>query len=579
MIDKKLINAVSGVKKYIFLNVLFQWIGMLINSAVIILVTLLLGKALSHAVSLKNASVISILILICILLRAVCTLKSSEYSHLSACQVKVSLRDKLFRKIMSIGAAYTDKVSSSEVTQVSVEGINQLEVYFGAYLPQLFYSVLAPITLFAVLSFINLKIALILLACVPLIPISIMAVQKLAKRIFSGYWNSYTSLGDTFLENIQGFTLLKTYQADEYKNIQMNNEAEKFRKITMKVLYMQLNSITIMDLIAFGGTALGLIMALNEYAKGNIHFTGCLAVILLAADFFIPMRQLGSYFHIAMNGLAAGDKIFRILNIEDDKKDYNIIESDNYDVEVSDLYFSYNGKNDVLRNINMNIPHKGFVAITGESGCGKSTLAGILSGRYRAFKGNAQLAGVNLSEIFPESIMAAVTYISFNSRLFKGSMRENLLMGNPNATDEMLWDVLTKAKIAEFVSRNGGLDMMLDENGSNLSGGQRQKTAFARAVLHDTPIYIFDEASSNIDVESENDIIDEIYEMAHKKTIIFISHRLRNIIKSDKIYVMSDGTIAEEGTHEELLRNGGTYSELWERQNIMENFVVSGEDL
>ncbi|MGN0325236.1 MAG: ABC transporter ATP-binding protein/permease, partial [Lachnospiraceae bacterium] len=459
--------------------------------------------------------------------------------------------------------------------QVAVEGVDQLETYFGAYLPQFFYAMLAPLTLFVVLCFVNVPCAASLLICVPLIPVAIVAVQRWAKKLLAKYWGQYTALGDTFLENLQGLTTLKIYQADDFKQKEMNEESEKFRKITMKVLTMQLNSITIMDLIAYGGAALGVIMSVTQYRAGNVSLAGCLLIILLSADFFIPMRMLGSFFHIAMNGMAASDKIFRLLDLPEYPATSEKIEED-CTIVCSKLHFSYEKEREILHGIDMFFQAGSFTSIVGESGCGKSTVSAILTGRNKGYKGSVTIGGKELKIIEEGSLMKNITYISHQSYLFKGTVRENLLMGCPAASDEELWAVLDRVNLLAFLKGENGLDTKLNEKASNLSGGQCQRLALARALLHDSPIYIFDEATSNIDIESENDIVAVIHALAAQKTVIMISHRLANVTDSDNIYVMDQGTIAESGTHEELLKKNGMYTKLWNAQQYLENYGKEG---
>ena len=521
--------------------------------------------------------------------RFVCTLLSSRMGYLSSKTVKKVLREKIYEKLLRLGASYNGQVKTSEVVQVAVEGVEQLETYFGSYLPQFFYAMLAPLTLFACLCFVNVPSAVVLLVCVPLIPVSIAAVQTWAKKLLSKYWGQYTALGDTFLENLQGLTTLKIYQADGFKNEEMNREAEKFRRITMKVLTMQLNSITIMDLIAYGGAALGVIMAATQFRAGNVTLSGCLLLILLSADFFIPMRQLGSFFHVAMNGMAAGDKIFRLLDLPETEEKTGCFPPD-CDIVCTGLRFSYdgnssgggdfdNGGREILCGIDMEFPKGRFVSIVGESGCGKSTAAAVLMGRNRGFGGSVEIGGRALADIRESELMKNITYVSHQSYLFKGTVRENLRMGKPDASDPELWEVLERVNMAGFSRSGGGLDTFLTEKASNLSGGQRQRLALARALLHDSPVYIFDEAASNIDVESENDIMREIHGLAGHKTVILISHRLANVTESDNIYVMDGGNVAESGSHEQLLARGGIYAKLWNTQQSLENFGKDGTDI
>jgi len=438
---------------------------------------------------------------------------------------------------------------------------------------------LAPLTLFIVLLRVNVPSALVLFVCVPLIPAAIAGVQTWAKKLLAKYWGQYTALGDTFLENLQGLTTLKIYQADAFKNQKMNEESEKFRKITMKVLTMQLNSITIMDVIAYGGAALGVFFSVTQYQKGKVDLAGALLVILLSADFFIPMRQLGSFFHIAMNGMAASDKIFRFLELpEAPEKKAEFPE--NTEIVCKNLYFSYEKDREILKGIDLKIPKGKLVAIAGESGCGKSTVASVLMGRNRGYQGQIRIGDIELSEISECSLMQNITYISHNSYLFKGTVQENLQMGNPDAGEQEMWKVLEQTKLAAFLRGEAGLDTELAEKASNLSGGQCQRLALARALLHDSPVYIFDEATSNIDVESENDIMEQILLLAkQQKSVLLISHRLTNITKADCIYVMENGEIKEAGTQEALLQKRGLYQKMWDTQQALEHYGKDGKNI
>ncbi len=493
-------------------------------------------------------------------------------SYLSSKAVKQTLRSKIYQKLLQLGASYQEQVKTSEVVQVAVEGVDQLETYFGAYLPQFFYAMLAPVTLFCVLCTVNFPAAIVLLVCVPLIPVAIAAVQTWAKKLLGKYWGQYTALGDTFLENLQGLTTLKIYQADGYKNEVMNREAEKFRKITMKVLTMQLNSITIMDLIAYGGAALGVILAATQLASGQVSLFGCLLIILLAADFFLPMRQLGSFFHVAMNGMAASDKIFRLLDLPVEETQNPKPFPADRDIHCRGLHFSYEPDREILHGVDLDFPQGSFTALVGESGCGKSTIASILMGRNKGFTGSVTVGDTPLPEIMESSLMEHITYISHNSYLFQGTVRDNLLLAKPQAQDSELWKVLVQVNLADFLRQEQGLDTPLLEQGSNLSGGQRQRLALARALLHDSPVYLFDEATSNIDVESENEIMEQIHALAAKKTVILISHRLANVVNADYIYVLDHGDVVEQGTHALLLAQKGAYAKLWNAQQSLKNY-------
>lgn len=464
------------------------------------------------------------------------------------------------------------------MVQLSAEGVEQLETYFGRYLPQFFYSLLAPFTLFAVLSFVNLKASGILLVCVPLIPVSIVAVQKFAKKLLNKYWGSYTELGDSFLENLQGLTTLKIYQSDSQKAEEMDREAEQFRRITMKVLTMQLNSISVMDLVAYGGAAIGMIVTIKEYLAGNLGFSGAFTIILLASEFFIPLRLLGSFFHIAMNGMAASDKIFRLLDMPEEEKGTEQLSGDCLDISFEDVEFSYEKERKILDKVSFHIPRGSFVALVGESGCGKSTIASLLMGRNRGYTGKIYLGEKELSKVQEQSLMQHITMVRHNSYLFKGTVEENLRMGNPKADRAQLEEALRKVNLWEFLKQQEGLQTVLQEKGSNFSGGQCQRLCIARALLHETPVYIFDEAASNIDMESEEIIMEVIHKLAETKTVLLISHRLANVKKSDCIYVLKNGKIAEQGKHEELLNLCGVYKKMYDTQRNLEKYGLEKEE-
>lgn len=570
MINKRLIGAVPESKKYIAGNVALQWCSLCANIAMMSAVTALLAALFAGSMTQSKIVTTAVIALAAVAVRYGCTVGASRMGYLSSKAVKKTLRGAIYDKLLCLGASYSEQVKTSEVVQVAVEGVDQLETYFGAYLPQFFYAMLAPLTLFVVLCFVSVPAAVVLLVCVPLIPVAIAAVQTWAKKLLSKYWGQYTALGDTFLENLQGLTTLKIYQADAFKNDEMNVEAEKFRKITMKVLTMQLNSITIMDLIAYGGAALGVIMAATQLRAGKIDLAGALLIILLAADFFIPMRQLGSFFHIAMNGMAASDKIFRLLDLSEPAHGGVICPAG--DIVCRGLCFSYEPEREILHGVDLTIPQGKFVSLVGESGCGKSTISALLMGRNKGYTGSMTVGGAELRDIEEASLMRRITYVSHQSYLFKGTVRDNLLMGKPGASDDELWSALTQVNLADFLRGKAGLDTLLSERGENLSGGQRQRLALARALLHDSPVYIFDEATSNIDVESENDIMAQIHALAGRKTVLLISHRLANVTASDEIYVLERGNIVQHGTHDALLKQGGAYAALWSAQQALEHY-------
>lgn len=590
MINKRLIGTVSESKKYIAGNVVAQWCSLAANITMMYGITKLFADVYEGNYTSGRLITTVVVIVVAAVVRFICALVSSKMSFLSSKTVKKTLREKIYEKLLKLGMSYRENVQTSEVVQVAVEGCDQLETYFGAYLPQFFYAMLAPLTLFVVLMFVNIPAAIVLLVCVPLIPVSIAVVQTWAKKLLSKYWGQYTALGDTFLENLEGLTTLKIYKADEYKNEQMNIESEKFRKITMKVLTMQLNSVTIMDLVAYGGAALGVIMSATQFKAGHVSLSGALLIILLSADFFIPMRQLGSFFHIAMNGMAASDKIFRLLDLPDSENAMAVHVSDkgagkkvlcpsDADIVCDKLSFAYkdNPGNDTIKGVDITFGKGKLTALVGESGCGKSTISAILMGRNKGYRGHINVGGIELSDISEESLLKNITYISHQSFLFKGTVKDNLLMAKLDATDNELWEVLDKVNLSDFLKSENGLDTRLSEGAGNFSGGQRQRLALARALLHDSPYYIFDEATSNIDVESEDVIMGQIMKLSKDRTVILISHRLANVKNADAIYVLDKGNVVESGTHKELLDRNGAYAKLWNAQMSLENYGLEKE--
>ena len=577
MIKTRLVGLLSHAKKYIVYTILWQWIALLSQVAAVFSIAGLLERVLYQNVTGKALEQTILTLLVVVLIRFLCERMGARSSYLACVDVKRILREKIYEKMLKLGASYSEQVSSSEVVQVSTEGVEQLETYFGKYLPQLFYSLIAPVTLFIILCRVSMKASVILLVCVPLIPISIVVVQKIAKKLLNKYWSIYTGLGDSFLENLQGLTTLKIYQADQQKADEMDVESQNFRKITMKVLTMQLNSTSVMDIVAYGGAAIGMAVAVSEFLKGNIPISGTLCIVLLASEFFLPLRLLGSFFHIAMNGMAASDKIFKILDLPEPQAGEKTLPDGALDVTLKDVHFSYEEDREILKGINLNLPAGSFVSLVGESGCGKSTIAGILAAKNRGYKGEITIGDVALSEVNETDLMKHVVLVRHNSYLFKGTVEENLQMAKPDATKEEMEAVLRKVNLLGFLQTQEGLQTQLLEKASNLSGGQCQRLVIARALLRtESAVYIFDEAASNIDVESEELIMNVIHELAKTKTVLLISHRLANVVKSDKIYFLKDGEIKESGTHEELMRQNGAYRHLYESQMALENYGKEG---
>lgn len=572
MFHKRLIKEFRENQKNIWGMVLTQWV-MLIANVVLMLQTATFIAGMVRGENLQNQSIrLLVTLAVVVVVRSLMSLLNSKLSFEASKQVKARLRTMVYEKMMRLGSSYKEYFQTSEVVQITTEGVEQLEIYFGKYMPQFFYSMLAPVTLFVIVGTMSLKVAVVLLICVPLIPLSIVAVQKFAKKMLAKYWGTYTEMGDSFLECLQGLTTLKIYQADERYAKRMDEEAEKFRKVTMRVLIMQLNSISIMDLVAYGGAAVGIILSILEYQKGVIGLAQCFFIIMISAEFFLPLRLLGSFFHIAMNGNAAADKIFRLVDLEEDQGEKSAeMEGESDEIAFSNVSFSYEAEKKVLEGISFRAGH-GLTALVGESGCGKSTTTLLLMGDRRVDEGQIFIGDMPIDKMDLKALRRKITRIRHDSYLFAGTIRENLLMGKEDATETQMKEALREVNLLDFVEKSGGLDFVLLEKASNLSGGQKQRLSLARALLHDTPIYIFDEATSNVDVESENDIMAVVRKLAKTKTVLLISHRLANVVSADQIYVLKDGMIVEKGQHEALCKEDGYYHRLFRQQSALEQF-------
>lgn len=626
MFDKRLLKAVPEAKKYIVLNALCQWIALLANIVLMVAAGFFLQSLFLGEATIESLQYLCIIGAMSIVVRFAAQMGAQHMSFQSSTTAKLAIRQLVYQKLLRLGPSYSEHISTNKAVQISTEGVEQLEVYFGSYIPQFIYAVAAPITLFFCLAPFSLVVATVLLICTPLIPISMMAIQRVAKRVTRRYFSSYSDLGGVFLENIEGLTTLKIYQADEKQHEKMNKAAESFRQATMRLLRMQLNSITMMDLLAFGGAACGVLLALAQFIEGNITFAGAFVVIFLSAEFFIPLRSLGSLFHTAMNGMAAADTMFELLELPDSTLEDTDIDTTNCVISMCGLSYSYDKEEAVqrhgvgqvgraaqsraahgdalsaaqtgadavqsedgdscqvekryaLKGVDFQTPARGLIGIVGESGSGKSTLANVLAGRLKGYDGTIMLGDCDMKNMSYDSLAHVLTTVSFSSWIFSGTIQENLLMGNLQATEQQLWDVLSRCKLADFVREQGGLSMPIDEGGSNLSGGQRQRLAFARALLHDTPIYIFDEATSNIDSESERALLAVMKDLAKEHLVITISHRLASVKDASCIYVMEKAHVVEKGTHEELLAHQGAYATLWNKQQELEAFVVVDESV
>ena len=583
MFNKRLLSICDSSKKWIGLTVLMNWISIICNIALILFIGTTVDKLMNGNLNLNVIST-SLFIIAMLSIRFVANFMSTKFSLHSSSEVKKTLRSTIYEKLLSLGVNYTDAISTSSTVQIAVDGVEQLEIYFGRFMPQLFYSLLAPLTLFAVMSFISFKTAIVLLICVPLIPMTIMAVMKIAKKLLSKYWGVYTNLGDSFLENLQGLTTLKIFDIDEDKNKEMNDNAEHFRKITMKVLSMQLNSITIMDLIAFGGSAIGILIAIAEFRAGLLTAGQVLIIILLSAEFFIPMRLLGSFFHVAMNGISASERMFKLLDTEveeiKDLDEAKLTNLNNINIELRNVDFSYDKERKVLENINIEMKNNKMIALVGESGCGKSTITNLLLKQNKVDSGEILLNGINLNEIPFDVLTKKVGFINHSAYIFNGSIEDNIRMGKNDASYDEIYDALKKANLYEFVmSLPEKLNTNVGEGGSLLSGGQKQRLALARTIITDPEIYIFDEATSNIDVESEEKVWESIYKLSKNKTVIVISHRLANVKNADAIYVLDKGHIVEHGKHKELMMTKNKYYELVTHQQNLENIYKEENDI
>lgn len=567
MVDKELFRLIGGNKKYIFIAVLLQAIGLVANVAI--------TGSVCYAVYLltQNAEAVKFVYPLIsaaagIIVRYICSRATGDVKDKLGRSVKKNLRERVYNKIVKLGVKTTDGMSMAGLTQVSVEGVEQLDLYYSSYLPQFFFAMIAPVILFLICVWIDWRTALVLIACVPLIPVSIIAVSKYAKKIFAKYWGKYTSMGDKFLDSVQGLKELKIFQADAAQHVKINESAEEFRVITMKVLVMQLASTTIMDLVAYGGAGVGIALAISGTAFWGLNPIAALFLCLVAVEFFLPLRAFGSAFHVAMNGASAGKKIISLLNAPDPEWGTETV--DGKEIKLENLTFSYDGKRDVLKNVNMTFPEKGMTAIVGESGCGKSTVVNMLIGAFRPQKGDVTVGGKQLEKLSRESWYSHLSAVSYNTYIFNESVRDNFKMAKENVSDEEILAALEKVNLKEFIEENGGLDKVITEDANNISGGQKQRLALAIALVSDKDIYVFDEATSNIDIDSEAIIMKNIKAISEEKSVIVISHRLANVVPADNIHYMEDGEVKETGSHDELMAAKQGYARLYTAQKTLE---------
>ena len=571
MIDKNLLRLLGDNKKYIFYAVGLMVLGLFANVGITASICWAINLTI-HYDEYSGGAVIFLWPAVCavvgIVIRYIASRLVGDLKDLLGRKAKKDLRERVYNKIVKLGVRSTDGMSMAGLTQVSMEGVEQLDLYYSTYIPQFFYAMLSPFILFGITVGIEWRVALVLLCCVPLIPLSIVVVSKWAKRIFAKYWGKYTSMGDSFLDSVQGLKELKIFRADEAQHVKMNETSEDFRKITMKVLVMQLASTTIMDLVAYGGAGLGITMAILSVVHWGLSPIAALFLILVAVDFFLPLRAFGSAFHIAMNGASAGKKILSLLEQPDPVWGSEAVA--NTEIKVDGVTFSYDGKRDVLKNVTMSFPERGMTSIVGESGCGKSTVVNMLFGAFRPKSGSVTVGGKEIERLSRESYYSHLAVVSYNTYIFNETVRANFMLANKNVTDDAIYDALKKVNLLGFIRENGGLDKVITEDAANISGGQKQRLALAVNLVADKAIYVFDEATSNIDIESEAIIMANIKELSKSKSVIVISHRLANVVPSDLIYYMESGELIESGTHEELMAKNGGYAKLYTTQKKLE---------
>lgn len=564
MLDKELLAYIKEKKGYLFATVIINIFGLILNlgitsSLIYAIYAFINSLATKGFIALGLAVLLAISKAITIIISTKLTTKLADY-------VVLKLREDTYTKFLALNTNIAFSVN--EMAQLSTEGIEQLRLYYSLYLPSFFYAMIAPLLLFVLFSFIDVVVALVYLVCIPLIPLSIVLVSKWAKRIFNKYWDIYLSLGDSFLDNVKGMKELKIFQYDKKRVKEMQESSEEFRKITMKVLVMQLYSVSIMDLVAYGGAGIGIVLALISLQNGLSWYLA-LFIILVGAEFFLPLRRLGSAFHIAMNGATAGKKVMKLLKTEEQIRPEEINGS-LYSLSIKNLNFNYPDKPLILENINMEF-NKGLYSIVGTSGSGKSTLAKIMANILNDYQGNVLFnAKWEAKEVSLKGFYQKVAYVAASSYMMNKTIKEQFRFYNPNMTETRMWELLELVKMTETIKRNGGLDFLVKEGATNISGGEKQRLLIAYYLAKDYDFYIFDEATSNIDSESESIILAILENLSKNKIVINITHRLKNVLTSNYIYFLENSKIKEEGKVEELLARPSTFRHIYQYQTNLE---------
>lgn len=572
MANKKLLGYAGNTKKYIFLSVFIKWVRLIVNIGFSFVVSYLLVHTLQGSF---DGSLWHLLTAVAglIALRQIAIRWSARLNNKVVAEVKTTLRQSFLDKVLKLGPSYQEKLSTAQVIHIGVDTIEQLENYYGSYITQFYYCLVTGITLFFALLPISWKVGLFLLILTPVIPLGLMAIMNMVRAMQAKYWRKFNNVGELFLDSLQGLTTLKIFRADRKRAVDIKTSSEDFRVETMKILRMQLSSMIIIDFVAYGSTAAGILWGIFQYRSGEIGLFAMIAILFLAAEFFIPMRALTSTFHVAMTGMSAADQMVEFLEAPiEDKHGSNDISSD-FPIRMDNLNFAYPGNDSFgLQNITLNMPHGQMTAIVGPSGCGKSTLASLLCGQIAPPEGTIYFGEREYYCVKRENIAQQITRVTHNGHIFNGTVESNLRMANADATEEEMITVLKQVSLWDYFSEKNGLKTVTESEGKNLSGGQAQRLSLARALLHNSKVYIFDEATSNIDIESEKIVLDVIRKISQVKTVIVISHRLKSIQDAQQIIVMENGKIVEQGSHDILMGAKGLYNQLYTEQYELENF-------